>query len=310
MVSSGLHGVEGHFGSAVQQALLASWGARPSFAARGLGSGRCVLVHALNPYGFAWSRRVDVANVDPNRNFLRPGEDYRGQSPAYAAFNDLLNPTRPPSTVSLFPVRMLIALAVHGRARLKQAIVSGQYDFPRGLFFGGSAPSPTTACVERGIAAWTGAARLILHLDLHSGLGPFASHKLLVDEAMPSADRERLSRWFGASTVEAGDPAATSYRARGAFPYWCADLTTARRRYLHACAEFGTYGNLRVLAALRAENQAHHWTEAGDRHRARAKARLREAFCPASPRWRTRVLTDAVALVERGIAGLMQEPLP
>src|SRR5688500_14909024 len=50
VVSGGLHGVEGFFGSAVQAALLedrlAGW-KPPSGAA-------VVLVHALNPYGFAF----------------------------------------------------------------------------------------------------------------------------------------------------------------------------------------------------------------------------------------------------------------
>src|SRR5262245_33222694 len=55
VVSSGIHGVEGFLGSAIQCALLEEWiGDRPPV--------RCILLHALNPFGFAWRRRVNEAN--------------------------------------------------------------------------------------------------------------------------------------------------------------------------------------------------------------------------------------------------------
>ena len=54
VVSSGLHGVEGFFGSAIQLAWLQA-GGRSQLPA-GL---RLVLVHGANPYGFAWRRRWD-----------------------------------------------------------------------------------------------------------------------------------------------------------------------------------------------------------------------------------------------------------
>ena len=60
VVSSGLHGVEGPFGAAVQLAVLDRWaesGGPPS----GI---RVVFLHGLNPWGCAWGRRVDAANVD------------------------------------------------------------------------------------------------------------------------------------------------------------------------------------------------------------------------------------------------------
>ena len=63
VISSGIHGVEGFLGSAIQCRLLEEWSAAPPPI-------RCVLVHALNPFGFAWRRRVNETNVDLNRNLL------------------------------------------------------------------------------------------------------------------------------------------------------------------------------------------------------------------------------------------------
>src|SRR5262245_45284214 len=51
VVSSGIHGVEGFFGSAVQVGLLERWASATAPQVR------CVFLHGLNPFGFAWLRR-------------------------------------------------------------------------------------------------------------------------------------------------------------------------------------------------------------------------------------------------------------
>ena len=129
--SSGVHGVEGFFGSAVQLALLEHW------ANHGAPSVRCVFLHGLNPYGFAWLRRFDEDNVDPNRNFLLTGEPYQGAPPGYAELDDLLNPRLPPSRRESFLIKALPAIARHGIPALKQSVAAGQYEFSKGLFYGG-----------------------------------------------------------------------------------------------------------------------------------------------------------------------------
>src|ERR1051326_2712065 len=64
--SSGLHGVEGFAGSAIQLQLLDNVPVPPADTA-------IVVVHILNPYGMAWLRRVNENNVDLNRNFRSNG---------------------------------------------------------------------------------------------------------------------------------------------------------------------------------------------------------------------------------------------
>src|ERR1051326_4191728 len=60
--SCGVHGVEAFAGSAIQCAWLSA--NRPSPAA----GDAVVFVHAVNPFGMAWLRRVNAHNVDLNRN--------------------------------------------------------------------------------------------------------------------------------------------------------------------------------------------------------------------------------------------------
>jgi hypothetical protein len=74
--------------------------------------------------------------------------------------------------------------------------------------------------------------------------------------------------------------------------------------YLYMVAEFGTFGNIPMLAGLRAENRAAHWGQPGERFTEKAKARLRELFVPSSPDWRATVLAQGVELVTRAGKGL------
>ena len=152
VISSGLHGVEGHFGSAIQEELLERW-KRDSGVPRAV---RCVLVHALNPYGFAWSRRFDDDNIDLNRNILTEAMPYTGSTDDYRRFNRLLNPRHAPSGWDFFCARALWAMVIHGTPALKQALATGQYDFPKGLFFGGRGPSRTRKLLQQHMKSWIG----------------------------------------------------------------------------------------------------------------------------------------------------------
>ena len=66
IISSACHGVEGYCGSGVQVALMQD----PAWHAAAESAGVALLyIHALNPHGFSYMRRVTHENVDLNRNF-------------------------------------------------------------------------------------------------------------------------------------------------------------------------------------------------------------------------------------------------
>ena len=68
---SSTHGVEGHCGSGAQIAWLRTGG--PAKLPKDTGA---LILHAVNPYGFAWTRRVTEDNVDLNRNFVDHDKAY------------------------------------------------------------------------------------------------------------------------------------------------------------------------------------------------------------------------------------------
>lgn len=297
VVSSGLHGIEGYFGSAVQR----TWLAQAPHAL--VDDVRVVLVHALNPFGFAFHRRVNEENVDLNRNFLCQGEAYEGAHQAYRELDALLNPESAPRRLEPFLLRTLPSLRRHGFKTLKNAVAQGQYAYPRGLFYGGHGPTTTQRLLGEHTAGWLEGAERVVHLDLHSGRGKFGDYALCVDMA-PTEPRFRgLARAFGADVVEGFDPNGVLYEVRGGLGRWLEALLPGTQ-YDCLLAEFGTYNALHVLAALRAENRAHH--HAADRPALlrRAKRALFEAFCPRSPRWRRTVVARALGVIDSALADL------
>lgn len=284
LISSGLHGVEGFLGSAIQLQLLTELTSE-QLSRRNLG---VILVHSLNPFGFARLRRFDENNVDLNRNFLLPEEEYRGAHPFYRQVNPLLNPTRWPKRELPVPLQAAVWILRHGFRTLQQAIAEGQYDFPHGLFFGGSGPSATLCFVEEQILPRLSGSQQVLHLDIHSGLGQYGRDKMLLDHDVQSTEMVVLENLFGQQLAH--QESGVFYQARGSFNRW---LRQRIPQAVSLCWEFGTYRPVSVLSALRAENAAYHW---GD-HRCpgfqQAKQRLKDVFIPPQRAWREMVLANA-----------------
>lgn len=297
IVSSGLHGVEGFFGSAAQLAWMSARGAEAAKEAKA----SVLLLHGLCPYGFAWLRRFDGDNIDSNRNFLLNGETYAGAPPRYAALDPLLNPKGPPGFLDepIFLGRASLSIARWGMPALKQAVAGGQYDYPLGLFYGGSGPSELHRALDGRIDGWVGPAVEVRHVDFHTGLGPWATHRLLVDNGQGEERLSKLRAVFDGDRVDAHRPnAGVFYDAKGDINRWMR-ARLPDRDVISVCAEFGTYPPLKVLGALRAENRAHlHLPEEGPGRDA-AKRRCLEAFAPRDPSWRDTVVRNAVSIIEK-----------
>ena len=164
VTSSGVHGVEGFFGSAVQHAILVRLR-----QARAESNIRHVLIHGVNPFGFSRIRRFNEENVDLNRNFLTNDGDFSGAPDGYASLNGFLNPESLPSRFEPVKLKAIWNIWRHGLQTLKQSVAGGQYEYPRGLFFGGHGPCKSTQIVCANCDDWIGPAKKIVHIDFHSG---------------------------------------------------------------------------------------------------------------------------------------------
>jgi predicted deacylase len=294
VISSGLHGAEGLFGSAVQLATIDRYLATDRLSS----DLAIVMIHTLNPFGCAWNRRWNEDNIDLNRNFLLADEAYAGSPPAYPALDSFLNPRSAPSRLEPFLLKSLGLIGRYGMSALKNTLPVGQYEFPQGLFFGGKAASQTQQILSAHFRSWLGAAQQVIHLDLHSGLGKWGTYQLFAELTKDSPHYQWLfDRFEGLLTL---DPEDLVYQPRGTLGRWC-QAEFADRRYDFLLAEFGTYPMLRVLKALRAENRAHWWGTTEDRSNDWAKQELLEVFVPQNQQWREIVLDRGVNLCWAGI---------
>jgi hypothetical protein len=293
VISSGLHGVEGFLGSAIQLALLEQ---QQIIASRSPDT-RAVLIHALNPYGFAWRRRWNEDNVDLNRNLLLPEEEFSGSPKNYSKFNTFLNPTSPPSQFEPYILQAIWLILKHGMASLRNTLPVGQYDFPKGLFFGGNEPSTTQEILAANLPQWIGNASEVLHLDFHTGLGKWGTYKLLLNTSEPYT---RIAKRFGADAVESFSTEGISYQIRGGLGTWCQNLLP-ECQYDLLTAEFGTYPAIKVLQALRAENRAHHWGNS-QRNYEWTKNQLVEMFAPVSHKWREQSIVQGIEICKQALS--------
>ena len=289
VLSSGLHGVEGFAGSAIQLQMLGS--DLPDDI-------RVVMLHVLNPYGMANLRRVNENNVDLNRNFLPSSESYSGSSDEYRRLNTLLNPSRPSGGRDFMLLRTVIQILRFGYNTLKTAIVGGQYDFPKGLFFGGNQLERGPKLILDAVADLVGDAEKIVHIDFHTGLGKSGTYALLIDVEAGSADHLRLHDAFGNRVQPWSAEHGIAYKIRGGLP-------AAMRRILGKrvdviTCEFGTITGLKVLQALRSENQSHHWGGESEVD----KKRLLSAFRPSSVQWENDILRGGATVITQAIQQL------
>lgn len=285
---AGVHGIEGFAGAAIQRRVIGHPPTIPSRAA-------LVLVHAVNPFGMAWLRRVNENNVDLNRNFLGPGEEYRGAPSVYARIDGFLNPPGPPRRDGFF-VRAAWNVLRFGFGELKQAIARGQYEYPRGLFFGGRELQPGPRQLIDWLAQRLGNVECGAAIDVHTGLGRSAADMLLVPESGDS-DRFALLRRLLGPGVTPMHEVTSSYRITGGIHEGILRLFPTARP-LWVTQEFGTYHPFVVLDSLRAENRWHHYGRPAQLDHP-SKLRLLRAFCPPAPAWRRKLVERGAQLVRR-----------
>lgn len=293
VLSSGVHGVEGLFGSAVQLAFLdqvvAKWQA-PADAA-------IVLIHAINPYGFAWRRRFNEENVDLNRNFLLAEEKFSGSPPLSGQFRAAMRPSRPRTRFGFWAARMALLALRHGVNSFWETIPVGQYDYPDWLYYGGRHPSQSSQVLHGFLPTVLDEADDVVHVDYHTGLGKWAGCELLVSE---SEGRDSCAWWlknFAGDMVRKLASFTQAYEVRGGFGPWLRALFPDCF-YRYATAEFGTYSPMRVIAALADELR---WNGDPEKPSAMHPARLRLAhtFVPQSRSWRTKALNTGLSIAQR-----------
>lgn len=161
---SGTHGAEGFAGSAAQLAWIDARGfdALP----RGIA---VLMVHGVNPYGFAHLSRTTEDNVDLNRNWI----DFNEPAPRnkhYTDYHTILTPHSLNAETEAHILKQLGALAEQrGQWEIEDAMSRGQYTHPTGIGFGGQKPTWSRETLTAIIKENLGRVEKVAFIDWHTG---------------------------------------------------------------------------------------------------------------------------------------------
>jgi hypothetical protein len=282
MIVSGTHGVEGFTGSALQHHWWEHHCAdRPDAL-------RVVHLHAFNPHGFSWVRRVNEDNVDLNRNFI----DWSQPPPAnedYGGIAQLLVPEAWDDDTRESTLLALLAYAEEvGFDRLQEIVSGGQYTHPTGVFYGGAGPVWSHRWLRDHALDLVGGAERVGIVDLHTGLGPWGHGELISHEGRGDAGYDRSVAWWGdVRSMTDGD--SVSANLSGDWLGTVAGLLPGAE-VTAVALEYGTVDTVSVLQALRADAVLHGSGDPLGEGAEAVRAQVRAAFADDDPAW-----FDAVA---------------
>ena len=277
LIVSGTHGVEGYAGSPLQtQWLLNHAGEQPTDL-------RTIWVHAHNPFGFAWTRRVNEDNIDLNRNYLNwPTTPQHNEG--YDTLAEHLVPAEWTEDVQQKTTETLLGYAVeYGMEKFQAAVSQGQYAYPTGLFYGGSGPTWSYQQMHNLVNQELAGLERLAVIDLHTGLGEWGYGELISHHPMNSDGYRRADKWWsGVRSMVDGD--SVSAHLTGDWlerlDDWMGEVEVT------SCAlEFGTVDTVTVLQSLRADAWMYAHGDPNGPNSDNVRKQVRCAFADDDPRW-------------------------
>lgn len=314
VLSSGVHGVEAFAGSAVQDFFLNRL--LPDLSRDDLG---ILLIHAVNPYGFKYLRRVSENNVDLNRNFDTQEALFAKKNPGYSQVEGLLNPKHP---VDLGGFRyyfsfvdMVWKILRHSMKPLRQAVLQGQYEFPRGLYFGGGSFEPQKELIQKLFSETAQGYGRILMIDLHTGYGEKGKLHLFGSAGLSAEEKTALQYVFSGSAIDTGDD-EDFYSVHGDFTVFLGKLLPEAVAYFPMTFEFGTLdsqtytGALKSISNMILENQGFHFGYKNPSDRETVRKRIEEMYYPRNPDWRSGVIEQTEHVLRPALQRFLQNDWP
>jgi hypothetical protein len=298
---SAVHGVEGFCGSGAQIDWIITGGPQalpPDTAA--------LLVHALNPHGFAWLRRTTEEGVDLNRNGL-VFEAGVPQNTGYAELAEAFVPADlHDETLAAADAALDAWRDKHGDKAYQFARSTGQYTHPEGIFYGGTEPSWATRTLMAICRDYRLSSRQsVAVIDYHTGLGAYGSGEPICGHRPGESGQSRCRAWYGESLGEPLLGTSSSLPILGLTQYvWAREVGDSRLTFI--ALEFGTYDAETGARALRLDHVVHR-VAAIDWHDPavqKVKRDLRRFYHPATKTWEELVLFRSRQVVSQAMAGM------
>jgi hypothetical protein len=297
LLISGTHGVEGYFGSGVETGLL-----REGLARRAPKGAKIVVLHALNPYGFAWNRRVNEDNADINRNFV--DHTHAPANPAYESLAEAIAPkTVSPAAMKKANTHLRDYARAHGDFALQTAISAGQYSHADGLYFGGAQLAWSAAMLKDVFVEELAHIKRLIAIDFHTGLGQSGAAEMITEDLPGSPAYARAKAMWGGlvHSSEAGESLSAPLTGTidAAVAQWMKG-----KELTFAALEVGTAPLREVFDSLRKDNWLHTRAKPGHRGAKAIKSQIRAAFYPDTAEWTRAVWAHAEEAVDAACTAL------
>ncbi|RNA70064.1 M14 family metallopeptidase [Alteribacter keqinensis] len=301
MITTGVHGIEGYVGTAMLDVFFSE--VYPDLDKE---TTNVVLIHAVNPWGMAEFRRFNENNVDLNRNFIGDWEGLdRELNEAYLEVNGLLQKDRPLRQAAVedtgFMFDVLRHAGIRGSDTVKDALVTGQFTHPDGVYYGGDGDEESTVYMKKRMEdVLTSSVTQLVYLDIHTGYGPRDQMSIFNTGQDGMSEAEAMEA-FDYPLVFAGD-SESFYEIVGGiteYLYVLKDKLGAETDLFATTFEFGTLGD-GLLGSIRSmkytvdENQLYQNGSDSRRTEVITRDRYMEMFYPSELEWREKAADDFV----------------
>lgn len=282
MIVSGTHGVEGYAGSGCQISLL-----RSGLLQEVSNSVLVLLVHAINPFGFAYMRRTNEDNIDLNRNFVNFSE----QTPSnrnYAEYASRFLPAGN-SLEDYDRAKSLLDREADlrgGYQFLKKALQPGQYEFPDGLYYGGHEPAWSNRTFREICRSAAQDLKRTAILDLHTGLGSSGVGELIF---LSLESASKFGKHFPPPVTCAGTQGSVSANVQGPLLV-AAGIELAAPTTISCALEFGTVPLKENVQTKIFENWAHRYFPPDHPLCLESERRMKDAYFCDNHDWKKNII--------------------
>ena len=302
VITTGVHGIEGYIGSAMLNVFFEDIFPRLNRENTGV-----LIVANVNPYGMKYMRRYNENNVDLNRNFIEDWNTFDlSSNKEYPKVVSFLQPEGKIKNALWHEVEFYLSLAKEaiftGADTISDALLTGQYEYPDGVYYGGNKDEASTTYLKGVFAdCLNGSYENIVHVDIHSGYGPRYNMVIFNSVQDPTLEADAIAE-LGYNYIIAQDSEEfyVTYGDTTDYFYRLAKSTNSDKTLYSTCFEFGTIGDsffdsILSLKYTVDENRQHRFPTDNEISAEIVRQNYLELFYPTEKDWRVKAIEDFTA---------------
>ena len=307
VLTTGVHGMEGYIGSTMLDVFFGE--IYPTLDTETTG---VLVVANVNPYGMKYFRRYNENNVDLNRNFILDWDSFDlASNQEYPKVKEFLGPTGQIGNALWHEAGFYASLAktavTHGADTISDALLTGQYEYPLGVYYGGTGDEASTVYLKDVFTRCLDSNyENIIHIDIHSGYGP-RYNMVIFNSVFETMTEKETQAAFGYDYIIAHD-SESFYATTGDttdFFYRLAERKQAEAHLFSTCFEFGTIGDefFDTILSLKytVDENRNHWYPTDNATSAEiVRQNYLELYYPTETAWREKTVQDFLAAT-RGV---------